>query len=84
MPTERDPWLSRLPDLPSMKGQILGYMTVAKEPVEMLAMLEQFRKHGQVDDLVFEQAIAELLQFGVISHIPETVKLMIARKYGHC
>jgi len=78
------PWFTRLPDLPEMKGQILGYMTVAKEPVEMLAMLEQFRKHGQVDDLVFEQAIAELLQFGVISHIPETVKLMIARKYGHC
>jgi len=81
MPTERDPWLSRLPDL---KEKIVGFLTFSREPVEMLAILEQFRKHGEVDDLVFEQAIAELLQFGVISHIPETVKLMIARNNGHC
>ena len=72
MPTERDPWLSRLPDL---KEKIVGFLTFSREPVEMLAILEQFRKHGEVDDQVFELAVAQLLQEQSISLMPNTVKL---------
>ena len=83
MPTE-SPWFTRLPDLPEMKSRILGFLTFANEPIEMLEIFEQLRKSGKVDDLTFERAVAELLQFGFISNVPETVKLCIGRIDGHC
>ena len=66
--------------IPDLKNQIVGFLTFSSEPVEMLSILEHFRKHGEVDDLVFEKAVAELLQYGFISHVPDTVKLFAGQK----
>ena len=65
---------------PDLKNQIVGFLTFSSEPVEMLSILEQLRKHNQVDDLIFEKAVAELLQYGFISHVPDTVKLFAGQK----
>ena len=72
--------MSSLEEVEAMKAQVNGYLTFAKEPIEYLHILEQFRRHGEVDDQVFELAVAKLLQEGGAFLVPDTVKLFAGQK----